>query len=323
MSPPAGFLRRLLTKPLAGVALLWLAAMLVGAGGAPWLAPYDPLDQDLLMVKQLPSAEHWLGTDAIGRDVLSRVLHGALPTFIGVAQALAVVALLGISLGISAGYFGGRTDALVSQWVNLAQSLPNIVILLAVLAVLTVFNRSMTAAMFTLGVPGCAGITRVLRSATLGVRGELYIEAARISGLTDTAIILRHVLPRIVGPLIVQLSLFAALAVIVQTGISFLGLGIAPPAPTWGGMIFEASASLNDFPWLLLPSGGVVALTLLPMDVYANAVGLAFHFVSNRSTFSAIFEQGHDPAQVQAARHACIVDTIERQVAAPGVASGG
>ena len=320
MSPPAGFPRRLLTKPLAGVALLWLAAMLVGAGGAPWLAPYDPLDQDLLMVKQLPSAEHWLGTDAIGRDVLSRVLHGALPTFIGVAQALAVVSLLGISLGISAGYFGGRTDALVSQWVNLAQSLPNIVILLAVL---TVFNRSMTAAMFTLGVPGCAGITRVLRSATLGVRGELYIEAARISGLTDTAIILRHVLPRIVGPLIVQLSLFAALAVIVQTGISFLGLGIAPPAPTWGGRIFEALASLNDFPWLLLPSSGVVTLTLLPMDVYANAVGLAFHFVSDRSTFSAIFEQGHDPAQVQAARHACIVDTIERQVAAPGVASSG
>lgn len=98
-SAPVGFVRRLLQKPLAWVALLWLAAMLVGALGAPWLAPYDPLDQDLLMVKQLPSAEHWLGTDGIGRDVLSRVLHGALPTFIGVAQALLVVALLGITMG--------------------------------------------------------------------------------------------------------------------------------------------------------------------------------------------------------------------------------
>ena len=112
----------------------------------------------------------------------------------------------------------------------------------------------------------------MIRSATLGLRGELYIEAARISGLTDAAIIARHVLPRSIGPLIVQLSLFAALAVIVQTGISFLGLGIQPPAPTWGGMIFEASASLNDFPWLLLPSGGVVVLTLLAFGMLGDSL---------------------------------------------------
>jgi peptide/nickel transport system permease protein len=135
-----------------------------------------------------------------------------------------------------------------------------------------VFNRSMLAAMVTFGIIGSAGITRVVRSATLNVRNELYIEAARISGLSDAAIIFRHVLPRIVGPVIVQLSLISAIAVIVQTGISFLGLGVQPPAPTWGGGIFEASASLNDFPWLLIPSGGVVALTILAFGLLGDSL---------------------------------------------------
>ncbi len=266
---PSTFITRLLRKPLAWVALLWLALVIVLAVFAPEVAPFDPLDQDLLAVKQLPSAEHWLGNDAIGRDVLSRVLHGALPTLVGVAQALGVVALLGITLGVGAGYFGGRVDQLVSQLTNMVQSMPTIVILLAVL---TVFNRSMLAAMVTLGVLGSASLSRVVRSATLNVRSELYIEAARICGLSDAAIITRHILPRIVGPMIVQLSLFAAVAVVMQTGISFLGLGVQPPAPTWGGMIFEASASLNDFPWLLVPSGGVVALTTLAFGLLGDAL---------------------------------------------------
>ncbi len=269
LATPDGFTRRLLRQPLAWLAMAWLALVVVLALAASWVAPFDPLEQDLLAVKQWPGPEHWLGTDELGRDVLSRLLHGALPSVVGVAQAVTVVALLGITLGISAGYFGGRLDAFASQAVNLLQSLPNIVILLAVL---TVFNRSMLAAMVTLGVLGTAGITRVVRSATLNVRGELYIEAARICGLRDRAIIVRHVLPRIVGPVIVQLSLFCALAVIVQTGISFLGLGMQPPAPTWGGMIFEASASLNDFPWLLVPSGATVALTLLAFGTLGDSL---------------------------------------------------
>ena len=263
------FLTRLIRKPLAWVALLWLAWVLVMAFFAGQLSAIDPLEQDLLAVKQLPGAEHWLGTDHIGRDVLSRVLHGALPTITGVVQALCVVTLLGLTFGVSAGYFGGKVDKLAAQYTNLVQSMPTIVILLAVLSV---FERSMLATMATLGVLGSAGITRVIRSVTLAVRSELYIEAARISGLSDTAIILRHVLPRIIGPVIVQLSLFAAVAVLVQTGVSFLGLGIPPPAPTWGSMIFDASVSLNDFPWLLLPSGGVVALTILAFGLMGDSL---------------------------------------------------
>ena len=263
------FLRRLLTRPLAVLALAWLLCLLLAALTAPWLIGIDPLDQDLLAVKQWPSAEHWLGTDALGRDVLSRTVYAIPVTLGGVVEAVLVASSLGLAMGVSAGYFGGRWDRLVQQYVSLLQSLPTILILMAVL---TVFGQSMLPAMVTLGIMGSAGMSRVLRSVTLAVREELYIAAAHIAGLSESTIIVRHVLPRIVGPIIVQMSMFSAIAVIVQTGISFLGLGVAPPAPTWGTAIYEAAASLNDFPWLLVPSGGVVALTVLSFGLLGDSL---------------------------------------------------
>ena len=266
---PVGFVRRLLSRPLAVLALVWLILLVVLAIGAPVLVSLDPLDQDLLAIKQLPSAAHWLGTDALGRDVFSRTVYGITVTLTGVLEAVLISAFLSIGLGVSAGYFGGRWDRWVQQYVSLVQSLPTMLILLAVLSL---FGQDMLPAMVTLGIMGSAGVSRVLRSVTLAVREELYIAAARISGLSDVHIIVRHVLPRIAGPVIVQLSLFSAIAVIVQTGISFLGLGVAPPAPTWGSSIYEAAASLNDFPWLLVPSGGVVALTVLAFGLLGDSL---------------------------------------------------
>jgi peptide/nickel transport system permease protein len=176
---------------------------------------------------------------------------------------------LGVLIGVSAGYFRGRWDKWVTQYVNLLQAMPFIV---TALAVLMVFGRSMMSAMITFGVLASSSMIRVIRSVTLGVREELYIEAARISGLSDAAIIVRHVLPRIAGPIIVQLSLFSAAAITVQTGLTFLGLGVVPPNPTWGTMIADASASVNDFPWLLVPSGLTVALTILAFGLLGDAL---------------------------------------------------
>jgi peptide/nickel transport system permease protein len=265
---PSRFMSRLLKKPLAIVSIAWLMIVITAAVLAPTIAPFDPLEQNLLDIKKLPSAVHWLGTDAFGRDVLSRLLHGSLPTIIGIFQAVAVACVLGFILGLAAGYYGGWLDKAIGQITDLLMALPGLVILLSILAV---FNRDMTAAMVTLGIMGCAGIARVIRSSTLNVREELYIEAAKISGLGDNAIIFRHVVPRIVGPMIVQLSLFAAMAVLTQTGISFLGLGVQPPAPTWGGMVYEAAAALNDFPWLLVPAGATIAVTVLAFGLLGDA----------------------------------------------------
>jgi peptide/nickel transport system permease protein len=266
---PVSYTARLFKKPMALVALGWLLVVIVCAVFARQISSFDPLDQELLDVKQTPTALHWLGTDMLGRDVLSRLMHGAAPTLIGILQAMAVAATLGIVIGVSAGYFRGRWDKWVTQYVNLLQAMPFIV---TALAVLMVFGRSMTSAMITFGVLASSGMIRVIRSVTLGVREELYIEAARISGLSDAAIIARHVLPRIAGPIIVQLSLFSAAAVTVQTGLSFLGLGVVPPNPTWGTMIADASASMNDFPWLLAPTGLTVALTILAFGLLGDAL---------------------------------------------------
>ena len=265
---PSRFLGRLLRKPLAIAALGWLALIAIASAFAGRLAPYDPLDQDLLAVKQSPSADHWLGTDALGRDVLSRLLFGGSSTLVGIAEAVVVASALGVGLGVAAGYFGGWLDRAIIQLVDLVLALPTIVILLSVLAV---FHHDMVAAMVAVGLLGSAGMIRVIRSATLAMRGALYVEAARICGLGDGAIILRHVIPRILGPVLVQISLFAAVTVLIQTGISFLGLGVPPPDPSWGGMIADASESLNDFPWLLIPSGAVAALTILAFGLLGDS----------------------------------------------------
>jgi peptide/nickel transport system permease protein len=269
MTTQTTFTSRLLKKPLAVLAILWLVFVVFCAFFPTAITSIDPLDQDLLAVKELPSGEHWLGTDMLGRDIVARLVNGALPTITGIVQALVIAALLSTSIGMSAGYFRGAWDKFVTQYVNLMMSMPFIV---TALAVLMVFGRSMAAAMITFGVLASAGAIRIVRSVTLSVREELYIEAARISGLSDFAIIRRHVLPRIIGPIIVSMSLFAAAAVTTQTGISFLGLGVVPPAPTWGGMIYDAATSINDFPWMLVPSGATVALTILAFGLLGDAL---------------------------------------------------
>ena len=269
MTTQTTFLTRLLKKPLALLALMWLLLVVFCAVFPTAVSAIDPIDQDLLSVKQFPSSDHPLGTDMLGRDILSRLVHGALPTIQGLLLALSVATLFSVLLGVSAGYFRGRFDRWVSQYVDLMMSMPFIV---TALAVLMVFGRSMSSAMITFGVLASAGTLRTVRSVTLNVREELYIDAARISGLSDAAIIVRHVVPRVLGPIVVSLALFSAAAVSTQTGIAFLGLGTIPPAPTWGGMIFDASASINDFPWMLIPSGGVVALTILAFGLLGDAL---------------------------------------------------
>ena len=266
-----GFIRRLLSRRIALACIAYLAILVVISIVAPIVLPAVSLEHagDLFAVRKGPSWHHLLGTDTLGRDVLDRLLVGTRVTMIGVAQALIVVLVLGVPLGLVAGYFGKWIDRVVTWLGDLTFSMPAIVI---ILVVLSVFPGSLTAAMVTMGILAAPGLMRVVRAATLPVREELYIAAARVSGLSHFAIIRRHVLPRVAGPVIVQASLLSAVALLVQTGLAFLGVVVQAPAPSWGGMVGDGISVIILQPWLLWPPGMVITITVLALGLLGDAV---------------------------------------------------
>jgi peptide/nickel transport system permease protein len=272
---PAGgnprFFRRLLRRPVAIACCAYLAVLIGVAIVAPIAMPSVSSQNagNLFGADQLPSWSHLLGTDTLGRDVLSRLLVGDRVTLVGVVEALAVVLVLGVPLGLAAGYLGGWTDRVVTWLADLTFSLPAVVI---IIVVLSVFPASMLAGMTTFGVIAAPGLMRVVRSATLPVREELYIKAAEASGLSRVYILTRHILPRIAGVVIVQASLLAAVALGVQTGLAFLKLLVADPAPSWGGMVADGTSVLLLHPWLIVPPGAAIAVTMLALSLLGDAV---------------------------------------------------
>jgi peptide/nickel transport system permease protein len=265
------FVRRLLRRPVAIVACAYLAVLVGVAIVAPIAMPSVNSQNagDLFGANRLPTWSHLLGTDTLGRDVLSRLLVGDRVTLVGVVEALVVVLVLAVPLGLAAGYLGGWTDRVVTWLADLTFSLPAVVI---IIVVLSVFPASMLAGMATFGVIAAPGLMRVVRSATLPIREELYIKAAEASGLSRTYILTRHVLPRIAGVVIVQASLLAAVALGVQTGLAFLKLLVADPAPSWGGMVADGTTVLLLHPWLIIPPGATIAVTMIALSLLGDAV---------------------------------------------------
>jgi peptide/nickel transport system permease protein len=258
------------TFPLASVAAIYVAALVVAAVAAGLVAPDDPQQQDLSHVLAGPSGLHWLGTDRLGRDVFSRLLFGARVTLVDVAVATVVFLAIGVPLGVAAGYRGRWLDRIVVRFADLLLAVPGIVVLLMVVAV---FPGNDIATMVALGVIGCPGLLRIVRGSTLAIRDELYVKAARLSGLRTAAILRRHVLPRIAGPIIVQTSLFCATALLAESGLSFLGLTRPETrGPSWGNMVAEASNAMSRDPWLLVPTGGALMLTVMAFGLVGDAV---------------------------------------------------
>jgi peptide/nickel transport system permease protein len=265
-----GFARRLAKRPLALVCI----AFLLGVTGAAILAPilmpdaYHAQVGDLLLVDKGPSSAHLLGTDSVGRDVLDRLLVGARVTMLGVLEATIVATIVGTPLGLAAGFLGGRFDRAVAWLVDLSFSVPNLILILIV-AVL--FPQSLLAMMITLGLLSATSLARVVRAVTLPIREELYIAAARVSGLSRRSIMTRHVLPRIAGVVIVQSALFAASAVSITAGLAFLGI-LDPTIPTWGQTVQDGFTVLAQQPWLIWPPGIAIGLTALAFTLLGNAV---------------------------------------------------
>lgn len=268
---PQGLVRRLLKRPAAVVCLAYLLVMVGVAVLGPIVLSGVSTQRagDLGNALQGPSSSHPFGTDSMGRDVLDRLIVGTRVTFIGIGQALATVVVIGVPLGLVAGYFRGRADRGIMWLADLTFSMPSIVIILVVLGI---FRGSMTAAMITFGVIASPSMMRVVRSTTLTVREELYISAAKVSGLTNAYIITRHVMPRVAGGAIIQAALVSASALLAQSGLAFLSLIVTAPAPSWGGMVSNGIEQMLIQPWLIWPPGVLITLTILSLGMLGDAL---------------------------------------------------
>ena len=261
--------RRIIRNPFGLVSLIWLVAVVVVALAADQIAPYSATEVDFTQLSSGPTSAHLLGTDTLGRDVLSRLMFGARPTLEGLAVAIAVFTLVGLSLGLTAGYRGGWFDTVVGRVTEVLLSLPGFILLLVVLAV---FGNKQAVAMVALGLLCAPALIRVARSVTLSVREELFISAAKVFGLTDLTIVVRHVLPRIRSAVIVQVALFGGIALLYQSGLAFLGFGPQPPDPSWGGMLSDASIAITTQPWQIAPAGAAIGISIMALGLLGNAV---------------------------------------------------
>jgi peptide/nickel transport system permease protein len=251
---------------VAGLAFVVVAVFV--AIFASVLAPYSPFD-NFRQINGGPSGGHWLGTDDIGRDILSRIMYGASVSLQAAFQIVGLALLAALPLGLIAGYFGGRTDNLLMRVMDAMFAFPPLILALTVASLLgkSLFNESIAIAIVF--VPG---FVRLIRGQVLGVREETFIEASRSLGAGHWRMIRRHIFPNVVSPLIVQVALALGFAVLAEAGLSFLGLGVQPPEASWGGMLAEAYQFIFTNSWALIVPGVAIALTVLAFNLVADGL---------------------------------------------------
>ncbi len=255
---------------IAGVA--WLAAIVVSSLTAPLWLPYKTEDQDFTAVLSGPTAVHWLGTDELGRDLLSRIFASAAGT-LGTSMITVIVAVgLGTILAMLAAAAGERTENVISRVTEIMMSLPGMVIILAVIGAV---GTNIPLIMAILGVLISAGMYRVMLGQAKSLQSQLYVDAAKVDGTSPLGISLRHVLPGLLNTIVVQSALIFAVGMLIQAGLAFIGFGPPIPEPSWGGMIQSASQNVYNAPWLMVPTGAVLALTVLAANAIGNALGKA------------------------------------------------
>ncbi len=264
-----GFLRRLLETRLAGAGLVISAIVVLCALAAPLLAPYDPNEQDYLALRDPPSAAHVLGTDDIGRDVLSRIIFGSRVSLEVGLFAVAIAIAVGVSLGLVAGYAGGLADDVIMRIVDAVQAFPNLVLALAITAAL---GPSIANAMIAIGFVGTPGIARLTRGQTLSVREREFVAAARVCGATPLVIMRLHIWPNVTAPIVVQATLLMGTAIVTEAALSFLGVGVQPPTPSWGAMLRTGSQYLEVAPWIGMASGAAIFLTVLAFNFVGDGL---------------------------------------------------
>jgi peptide/nickel transport system permease protein len=248
---------------------LLVALVVVMAVFAPWLTQYDPVQASFMTVRQAPSAAHCFGTDELGRDVLSRLLYGARASLLAGVVSVGIAVVLGVPLGLLAGYFGKLVDGAISRVADALLSIPFLILAIALSAFL---GPSLTNAMAAIGISAMPRFIRLTRGQAISVKAEEYVEGARAIGLDHPRIILRYILPNVLPPIIVQASLTVASAIIAEASLSFLGLGQLPPAPSWGSMLNTAKDFVSQAPWMSIFPGIAIFLAVLGFNLLGDGL---------------------------------------------------
>ena len=261
--------RRLRRRPAAMAGLVIVLLFIAMAVFAPWLSPQDPIATSWGAIRKAPSAAHWMGTDDIGRDVLARVIWGTRASLLAGVVSVSISLVIGVSLGLLAGYAGGWVDGVISRVTDAFLACPFLILAIALAAFL---GPSLTNAMIAIGVSAAPVFVRLTRGQVMQVKVEDYIEAARALGNPPWRTALRHVLPNIVAPVMVQATLAIAAAVIAEASLSFLGLGQQPPAPSWGSMLNTAKNFVDQAPWMAIWPGLSIFLLVLSFNLLGDGL---------------------------------------------------
>jgi peptide/nickel transport system permease protein len=261
------FVRR---RPLGAIGAGIVVLMVITAATAGILAPYDPLATDYAAMLAAPDAKHWLGTDAFGRDVLSRIMYGSRTALMVGLGASFLGATFGAVIGVSSAYFGGRVDLVVQRVMDVFFAFPVIILALAVVAILGTGAGNVILAIATPMIPRCA---RVVRASALAVREMPYVDAARASGFGHRRIILRHMLPNVMAPILILATAFLGEAILLEASLSFLGLGVQEPTAAWGLMLRGAAVQFAESaPWMAIFPGLAISLAVFGFNLFGDSL---------------------------------------------------
>lgn len=256
-------------RPVAVIGLVIVLAFVVMAIITPWIAPYDPYASDFGKILAKPSSQHLLGTDELGRDILSRILYGSRISLMVGLVSVAIAAVIGVPLGLTAGYYGGAYDNLVMRIMDVLMAFPSILLAIIIVSIL---GPSLQNAVIAVGVFTVPAFARLARGEVLSIKNQEYIEASRAMGASDAWIIRWHILPNIVSPLIVWSTLNVSSAILTAAGLGFLGLGAQPPSPEWGAMLSKGREYLLVAPHLTTYTGLAILILALGLNLLGDGL---------------------------------------------------
>ena len=263
------FSGRLFARPLPRFAFAVLILVILAALFAPIISPYDPIKPVFSSARQAPSAEHALGTDDIGRDMLARTLFGARVSLLAALIPLSISIIVGVPLGLLSGLLKGWTDDIIMRFIDALMAFPRIVLIIAIAGLL---GPSLTNALAAIGIVGIAPLARLTRGLTLSTSEEEYVMAARALGSSNWRIMINHILPNIVAAIIVTVSLDIGGIILAEATLSFLGLGIQPPNPSWGSMVAVGNRYIQTAPWISLVPGTAIFLTVMSINLLGDGL---------------------------------------------------